>query len=84
VTAPWNRPDLDTFIIGALYRESHADCVVEFVGAATVPELDGEDVAVFRFVDRDGGCLIATRHDYDHGQSFQPIQDEIGDDLGDL
>ena len=84
MAAPWNRPDLEEFSSGVLYRESHGGFVVEFVATACVPELDGQDVAIFRFVDRDGGCLIATRHDYDNGQSFEPVEDEIDDDLSDL
>jgi hypothetical protein len=48
-----------------------------------VHELSGEDVAVFRFVEGEG-CLVATKRDYDNGQTFQRIEDEIGNDLGDL
>jgi hypothetical protein len=79
-----NRPDLNKFVPGRLYRESNGAFVVEYVGTAFMPELDGEDVAVFRFVDQEGGALVATKHDYDNGQTFEEIIDEIGDDLGDL
>jgi hypothetical protein len=80
MTTAWNRPDLGDFEVGALYREALGGFVVEFIGTACVPELDGEDVAVFRFVEG-AGCLVATKHDYDNAQTFQLISDEIEDDL---
>lgn len=74
----WNRPDLDELTVGAIYQDSHTGELVEFVGVACVPELAGEDVAVFRFVD--GGCLVATKRDYQNGQVFVPLGDVIEED----
>jgi hypothetical protein len=76
-----NRPDLDSLVPGRLYRESLGDFVVEFVGTAFMPELDGEDVAVFRYMDQNAGALVATKHGYDNGQTFSDIDDEIDDDI---
>ena len=49
---------LDDFEVGAFYVHSH-DLVVEFIGTAFVPELDGETVGVFRLVG-ESSCLLAT------------------------
>ena len=53
------RPDLDGLEPGALYRHSYSDDVMQFLGVATMPELDGEEVGVFRFVEG-GRYYIAT------------------------
>jgi hypothetical protein len=67
-----NWRDLDSFELGAFYRHMESGATVQFVGVASMPELDGEDVGVFRFVD-DGKCLIATKRRYDQGETFTPI-----------
>ena len=69
------RPDLDSFEPGAIYRDLDSDEVVEFVGVASMPELDGEDVGVFRFVEA-GGCLIATKRGFEQGETFRPIAED--------
>lgn len=69
------RPDLDSFEPGASYRHSHSGGTVEFLGVASMPELDGESVGVFRFVEG-GGCLIATKRGHDQGETFTPIAQE--------
>jgi hypothetical protein len=74
------RPDLDTFEPGALYRYDFTDAIVEFVAVATMPELNGEDVGVFRFVDL-GRALIATQVGFDQGETFTPIGDAMADDI---
>jgi len=75
------RPDLEQFAPGALYRNDDTDAVVEFIGIATMPELHGEDVGVFRFVDVAGAALIATRVGFDHGETFTPLGDAMADDI---
>jgi hypothetical protein len=75
------RPDLETFQPGNLYRHDETDAVVDFIGVATMPELNGEDVGVFRYVDRDGVALIATQAGYDHGETFTPLGDAMADDI---
>src|SRR5215216_4513354 len=55
-----NWHDLDSFEPGAFYRHMESGETVQFVGVASIPELDGEDVGVFRFVEG-GRCLIATK-----------------------
>lgn len=75
------RPDLETFLPGELYRHSDTDEIVEFIGIATVPEMRGEDVGVFRWATREGGCLIATQRSYLAGETFQPLGDAIDDDV---
>src|SRR6266516_4761826 len=55
-----NWHDLDSFEPGAFYRQMESGKTVQFVGVASMPELDGEDVGVFRFVEG-GRCLIATK-----------------------
>jgi hypothetical protein len=79
-----NRPDLTQFEIGAVYRESLGEFLVRFLGTAVVPDHGDEHVAVFRFVHGGGGFLIATCESYENGQTFQRIDDEIGDDFDDL
>jgi hypothetical protein len=74
------RPDLDTFEPGALYRHDDTDLVVEFVAIATMPELYGEDVGVFKFVDG-GGALVATQAGFDNGETFTPLGDAMADDI---
>jgi hypothetical protein len=69
------RPDLESFEPGAIYRHLHTGEVVEFVGVASMPELDDEDVGVFRFVGA-GGCLIATKRGFDQGETFRPIAED--------
>ena len=65
------RPDIGAFTVGALYRHDDTDELVEFVGVATMAELAGEDVGVFRFVPG-GGCLVATARSYARGETFTP------------
>jgi hypothetical protein len=69
------RPDLDTFEPGAIYRHLDSGEVVEFVGVAFMPELGGEDVGVFRFVEADG-CVIATKRGFAEGETFRPIAED--------
>jgi hypothetical protein len=69
---PLNWHDLDGFEPGAFYRHKDSGETVQFVGVASVPELGGEDVGVFRFVEG-GRCLIATKRGYDQGEAFTPI-----------
>ncbi|MDQ6854992.1 MAG: hypothetical protein M3046_15105 [Actinomycetota bacterium] len=67
-----NWHDLDSFERGAFYRHMDSGETVQFVGVASMPELDGEDVGVFRFVEG-GRCLIATKRRYEQGETFTPI-----------
>src|SRR5438874_3220143 len=67
-----NWHDLDSFEPGAFYRQVESDKTVQFVGVASMPEVDGGDVGVFRFVEG-GRCLIATKGRYEQGQTFTPI-----------
>ncbi len=67
--------DLDSFEPGAIYRHLHSDEIVQFVGVASMPELDGENVGVFRFVEG-GGCLIATKRGFNQGETFTPIAED--------
>jgi hypothetical protein len=69
------RPDLDSFEPGAIYRHLQSGEIVEFVGVASMPELDGEDVGVFRFAGG-GECLIATKRGFDEGETFRPIAED--------
>jgi hypothetical protein len=64
--------DLDSFELGAFYRHMDSGETVQFVGVASMPELGGEDVGVFRFVE-DRRCLIATKRACDQGETFTPI-----------
>jgi hypothetical protein len=63
--------DLDRFERGDFYRHSDSGEVVQFVGVASMPELDGEDVGVFRFAEG-GRCLIATKDGYRRQETFTP------------
>ena len=74
-----NRPDLERFEVGAHYKHQDTDEVVEFIGLASMPELAGEDVAVFRYLE--GGCLIATLRGYMRGELFRPLRDAIEDEM---
>ena len=67
-----NWHDLDSFEGGAFYRHVESGETVQFVGVASMPELDGEDVGVFRFA-QGGSCLIATKRGYDRGETFTPV-----------
>ena len=69
------RPDLDSFEPGAIYRHLHSGEIVQFVGVASMPELGGEDVGVFRF-EGGGECLIATQRGFDAGETFRPIAED--------
>ena len=65
------RPDLDGFEPRAIYRNSYTGEVVEFLGVASMPELDGEEVGVFRFVEG-GRYFIATMRGHARGERFPP------------
>jgi len=69
---PLNWHDLDSFEPGAFYQQVESGKTVQFVGVALMPEVDGGDVGVFRFVEG-GRCLIATKGRYEQGQTFTPI-----------
>lgn len=69
------RPDLDSFQPGTIYRHLHSGETVEFLGVASMPELDGEHVGVFRFVDGER-FLIATKRGHDQGEVFRPVAQE--------
>jgi hypothetical protein len=69
------RPDLDSFERRTIYRHMPSGEAVEFLGVASMPELDGEDVGVFRFVEG-GGFLIATTWGRDQGERFTPAAEE--------
>ncbi len=71
-----NRPDLADFEVGSIYRQRDTDELVEFVGVATMGELAGEDVAVFRFLEM-GGALVATMRSYSQGEIFEPVGDAV-------
>ena len=64
--------DLDRFERGEFYRHSDSGETVQFVGVGSVPELGGDDVGVFRFV-QGGRCLIATKRGHGRGETFTPI-----------
>ena len=67
------RPDLAGFCIGTTYIHDWSNELVEFVGRAVHGE--DEEVGVFRYVDDPGRYLLATRADYDRGDSFTPADD---------
>src|SRR5260370_21471180 len=67
-----NWHDLDSFERGAFYRQVESDKTVQFVGVASMPEVDGGDVGVFRFLEG-GRCLIATKRRYEPGRTLPPI-----------
>lgn len=64
--------DLDRFQRGDFYRHSDTGDTVQFIGIASMPELGGDDVGVFRIVEGDR-CLIATKRGYGRGEVFTPI-----------
>lgn len=68
------RPDLEEFEPGTVYLHDVTGSFVEFVGRATMPQLDDEDVAVFRFQRSDSRYLIATSHSYGRGETFTPAR----------
>lgn len=78
-----SRPDLSTLDVGALYRHDDSGEVVEFIGVASMPELPGEDVGVFRSV-AGGWCLVATYRSYNQGETFTPAGDAAAEELGEL
>ena len=45
-----NWHDLDSFEPGEFYRQVESGKTVQFVGVASMPEVEGGDVGVFRFV----------------------------------
>jgi hypothetical protein len=77
-----DRPDLESFERGCLYRHDHTDHVYEFRGVARVPELNEERVGVFESIDDAGEVILATNAGYHHGERFTPIGDAIADDIG--
>jgi hypothetical protein len=77
-----DRPDLDAFEHGCLYRNDHTDQVFEFRGIARVPELDDERVGVFESILEAGELILATNAGYDHGERFTPVGDAMADDIG--
>jgi hypothetical protein len=76
-----DRPDLDSFTVGALYRHDDTDQVFEFRGIARMPEMREERVGVFELVDNPGELLVATNTGYDHGERFTPVGDAMADDI---
>ena len=74
------RPDLGSFIRGRLYRHSDSDEIVEYIGSAVIPELLGEEVGVFRWATREGGCLVATQRSYLQGETFHPLDEALDDE----
>jgi hypothetical protein len=77
---PYNRPDLDRFVVGDLYKHSETDELVEFIGVASGGGFAGEDLAIFRTVP-DGGCLIASKETYERGETFRHVGDAMADEL---
>ncbi len=75
------RPDLDTFEPRCLYRHDPTDAILEFVAVAAMPELHGELVGIFRYVD-DDRALVATQAGFDHGETFTPLGEAMADDIG--
>jgi len=69
------RPDLDSFEPGAAYRNLASGEILEFLGVASMPELDGEDVGVFRSV-QGGRYLIATERSHAGGERFTPFAED--------
>jgi len=76
-----DRPDLESFERGGLYRHDHTDHVFEFRGVARVPELRDERVGVFESVDNTGELVIATNAGYHHGERFTRLGDAMADDI---
>ena len=65
--------DLDRFERGDFYRHSDTGETVQFIGVGTMPELGGEAVGVFRFVEGGGRCPIATKRGHGRGEVFTPV-----------
>ena len=65
------RPDLEGFEPGAVYRHLDSGEILQFLGVASMPELDGEDVGVFRVVEG-GRYFIATMRGHARGERFPP------------
>jgi hypothetical protein len=76
-----DRPDLDSFERGCLYRHDHTDHIFEFRGTARVPELEEERVGIFESMDHTGELILATNAGYDHGERFTPVGDAMADDI---
>lgn len=76
-----DRPDLDSFERGCLYRHDHTDQIYEFRGFARVPELGEERVGVFESMEHPGELILATHAGYDHGERFTPVGDAMADDI---
>jgi hypothetical protein len=66
----FGRPDLKDFKVDTIYRNSLTDELVKFIGMAGVPELAGQDVAIFRSVEG-GGLFAATQEGYNQGERFE-------------
>jgi hypothetical protein len=73
------RPDLESFEPGVVYLHDETGRFVEFVGKAAIPELDGEDVAVFRCVSHERALLVATQHSYSCGDRFTPARQVLSE-----
>jgi hypothetical protein len=69
------RPDLDRLQPGTIYRHSYSGDVLEFLGVASMPELDGEEVGVFRFVEG-GRYFIATMRGHSRGERFTRVAED--------
>jgi hypothetical protein len=69
------RPDLESFEPGAVYRHLDSGEILEFLGVASMPELDGEDVGVFRLVQGER-YLIATTRGHARGERFSPYAED--------
>jgi hypothetical protein len=69
----WNEPD--SFEKRAIYRHAESNRPVEFLGVASMPELDGEDVGIFRFTEG-GGFLVATKRSRGQRATFTPIAED--------
>ncbi len=71
------RPDAESFEVGCLYRHDYTGDVAEFLGTALMPELDGEDVCLFQWVDG-SGYIVATNHSWAYGETFTRVSgDEV-------
>ena len=76
-----DRPDLESFEPGGLYRHDDTDRVFEFRGVASMPELREERVGIFESVDEAGELVVATNTGYDHGERFTRLGDAMADDI---
>jgi hypothetical protein len=78
------RPDLGSFEVGAFYKHNRSGGEwVEYIGIATMAELNGEQVGIFRFPEPGGGgaCVIATQRTYDEGERFTPAGEALANDV---